>query len=156
MSSSVGGGPDLAKVADGGAAVGHAVRNSRAVEGLARAGLVTRGVVYLVVALLTVQVAVGKPAKTDNQNGAIQEIASRPFGRVMLIALAFGFGSYALWRFSVAAVGPAGDRPQRGGRPPVHTTRGCSPRSAHDAGVPFPERIGRRSRIRLRSFAQRG
>ncbi len=110
------GGPDIAKVAAGGATVAHAVRNSRAVEGLARAGLFTRGVVYLVVALLTVQVAVGKPAKVDDQNGTIQEIASQPFGRVVLILLAFGFGSYALWRFSVAAAGAPGEHSQTAGK----------------------------------------
>jgi hypothetical protein len=111
----VSGGRDVTKIAAGGATVVHAVRNSRAVEGLARAGLFARGVVYLVVALLTVQVAVGKPAKTDDQNGAIQEIAAQPFGRVVLIALAFGFGSYALWRFSVAAAG-AGDQSETAGK----------------------------------------
>jgi len=78
-------------------------------ERLARAGLVARGVVYLVVGLLALQIARGHEEEADKQ-GAMQAVVRQPFGRVLVLALAIGFGGYALWRFIEAAVGPAGER----------------------------------------------
>jgi hypothetical protein len=83
--------------------------NSRAVQAMARGGLAARGLTYLIIALIAAQIAVGKSAQTADQHGAIEEVASRPFGRLLLIVLALGFAAYALWRLSVAAVGsPSG------------------------------------------------
>jgi hypothetical protein len=82
--------------------------NSRAVEAMARGGLAARGLTYLIIASIAVQIAVGKPAQSADQNGAIEDIAAQPFGRFLLIALALGFAAYALWRWSVAAVGGPG------------------------------------------------
>ena len=75
-------------------------------ERLARAGLAARGLLYLVVAVLAVQIARGhRDARADKQ-GALQAVVRQPFGRVLVLLLAVGFAGYAIWRFVEAAVGP--------------------------------------------------
>jgi hypothetical protein len=82
--------------------------DSRAVEALARGGLAARGLTYLIIASIAAQIAAGRPTQSADQHGAIEDVASQPFGRVLLIALALGFAAYALWRWSVAIVGSGG------------------------------------------------
>jgi hypothetical protein len=91
-------------VADGATLIRSAA-NSRAVEALARVGLAARGLTYLIIASIAAQIAVGRATQSADQHGAIEDVASKPFGRVMLIVLALGFAAYALWRWSVALVG---------------------------------------------------
>jgi hypothetical protein len=92
-------------VAGGPAVVAHAARNGRAVAVMARLGLAARGFTYLIIALIAGQIAVGGTSQSADQHGAIEEVASKPFGGVLLIALAVGFAAYACWRWSVAAFG---------------------------------------------------
>lgn len=82
--------------------------NSRAVEVLARGGLAARGLTYLIVAGIAAQIAVGTASQSADQNGAIEDVATKPFGRLLLIVMAVGFAGYALWRWSAAASGAAG------------------------------------------------
>jgi hypothetical protein len=100
--------PFGASLATGGSAVAHAAENSRAVEVMARVGLAARGFTYLIIALIAAQVAVGGTTQSADQHGAIEDVASKPFGGVLLIALAVGFAAYTCWRWSVAAVGGHG------------------------------------------------
>ncbi|MGI9023764.1 MAG: DUF1206 domain-containing protein [Acidimicrobiales bacterium] len=78
-------------------------------EGLARAGLATRGVLYLVVAALAVQVARGEGDERADKQGVLQAVVRQPLGRVLLLVMAIGLGGYALWRFVEAIVGPDDD-----------------------------------------------
>ena len=75
-------------------------------ERLARAGLVARGWLYVVVALLAVQVALGDHEERADKQGAMQAVIRQPFGKVLVLGLAIGFAGYALWRFVEAGVGP--------------------------------------------------
>jgi len=75
-------------------------------ENLARAGLATRGVLYVVVAILAVQVATGHGGERADKQGALQAVLQQPLGRLLLLVLAVGLGGYALWRFVEAIVGP--------------------------------------------------
>ncbi|HJV09301.1 MAG TPA: DUF1206 domain-containing protein [Acidimicrobiales bacterium] len=76
---------------------------------LARAGLVARGLLYVVVAVLATQVAAGHDEVRTDKQGALQAVVRQPFGRLLVLLLAVGFGGYAAWRFVEAAVGPAGE-----------------------------------------------
>jgi hypothetical protein len=80
-------------------------RNGRAVAALARTGLAARGFTYLIIASVAAQIALGGTRQSADQHGAIEDVASKPFGRVLLIAMGIGFAAYALWRWSVAAFG---------------------------------------------------
>lgn len=117
--------PSVGSLVSGGSAAAHAARNSGAVEALARMGLAARGLTYLVIALIAGQIAFGATAQSADQHGALEDIAARPFGRVLLIAMAIGFAAYALWRWSVAVLGGTGaETLGQGGCP--------TPRSAGD------------------------
>ncbi|MDQ3721768.1 MAG: DUF1206 domain-containing protein [Actinomycetota bacterium] len=60
---------------------------------------------YGIIGVLALQLAVGAGGKTTTQRGAMLEIAERPFGRALLIAMIIGLASYALWRLVRAGIG---------------------------------------------------
>jgi hypothetical protein len=78
--------------------------DSKPVEGMARFGLCGRGLVYLVVGLIALQVAFGHHGRAD-KNGALAAIRDKPLGGVLLVALAVAFTGYAGWRLLQAATG---------------------------------------------------
>src|SRR4051812_1567606 len=78
--------------------------DSTTVTWLARLGLFSRGVIWLVVGLLAVQVALGDHTQAD-KNGALRTIADKPLGEGLLVLLAVGFLGYASWRLLEGAVG---------------------------------------------------
>ena len=84
---------------------GEAVASRREFAWFARYGLVARGVSYGIIGMLAFQLAVGSGGKTTTQRGALLEIAERPFGRALLIAMIIGLASYAIWRLLRAGIG---------------------------------------------------
>ncbi|GGM07243.1 membrane protein [Streptomyces fumigatiscleroticus] len=85
--------------------------NGSAAEAAARAGFTARGVIYLLVGVLALQIAFGDGKREADRSGALTEIAEKPFGAVLLWALGLGLVGMALWRLSEAlfgAVGPEG------------------------------------------------
>ena len=74
-------------------------------QGLARAGLVAKGITYAIVAALACQVAFDAGGKLEDRPGALQAVAESTLGRVLLGALAVGLGGYALWCFAQAYLG---------------------------------------------------
>jgi hypothetical protein len=91
---------DVKRAADGAASSAWA-------EGLARAGLVAKGLTYCIVAALAINVAVGGGGQLEDRPGALQEIAQSSFGRILLAGLAVGLAGYAIWRFAQALLGSA-------------------------------------------------
>jgi hypothetical protein len=87
---------------------GRQVSNSTPFRALARAGLVARGVIYILVGFLAVQIAFGKNSKEADRQGALQTVANTPGGTVLLWLLAVGLAGMALWRFSEAIYGQVG------------------------------------------------
>ena len=78
----------------------------------ARGGLVARGAIYLVVAVLAFQVARGHAHDRMDKQGALQAVVHQPLGGLLVVALAVGFAGYAAWRLVEAVTGPTdeGDR----------------------------------------------
>ncbi|WP_338894491.1 DUF1206 domain-containing protein [Streptomyces sp. TG1A-60] len=94
---------------------GRAARGS-ATEGAARAGLTARGVIYLLVGSLALQIALRGSSEQADRQGALAEIAEKPLGSVLLWALGIGLVGMALWRLSEAvsgAAGPDGRKPTK-------------------------------------------
>lgn len=90
---------------------------SRYLEMLARAGLAARGVLYLVIGVLALEVAFGGSRHQADQSGAIRTVAATPFGAVLLWLLAAGFTGLALWRLAESlSGGPGTGRQQAGSR----------------------------------------
>jgi hypothetical protein len=72
---------------------------------LGRVGLGARGVLYVLLAYLAIEVAFGQPNSGADKQGALQTVARQPFGHALLVVLAVGFGAYALWQLTMAAWG---------------------------------------------------
>ncbi|GAB2863552.1 DUF1206 domain-containing protein [Actinoallomurus bryophytorum] len=90
-------------------AAGNGVSASSAFRALGRAGLAARGVIYILVGALAVQIAFGKSGgKEADRQGALQTVAGTPGGTILLWLLAIGLAGMALWRFSEAVWGQAG------------------------------------------------
>jgi hypothetical protein len=87
---------------------GHKLGQSRGFCWFARFGIAARGIVYVVVGVLAVQVAAGAGGKTTDQQGALNTIAEQPAGTVLLALVAIGLLGYASWRLLRAALGGSG------------------------------------------------
>jgi multisubunit Na+/H+ antiporter MnhC subunit len=68
-----------------------------------RFGVAGLGVVYLLVAWLAAQVALGGSDKSADNTGALKELAENSFGTVLLAVLAVAFAAYAVWQVIQAA-----------------------------------------------------
>lgn len=85
-------------------------RHSRTLDLAARVGLAGRGLVYLLIGVLALQVAFGLSRARTDRSGALGEIRDKPFGSVVLVILVLGFLGYAIWRLLDGAVGEQGER----------------------------------------------
>jgi hypothetical protein len=77
----------------------------RVVDVLGRIGLVGYGVVHLVVAWLSLEVAFGVPDAPPDAAGAVGTIARTPGGVSALVVAAIGLIAFALWQVTAAAIG---------------------------------------------------
>jgi hypothetical protein len=85
------------------------VSDSPAAHALARAGLIARGIIYILIGWVAILVALGQSSRQADQQGALQLLAAKPYGLVSLWLLGIGFAAYALWRLSEAAFGVTGE-----------------------------------------------
>lgn len=93
--------------------VGEAAR-SPWVERLGRAGLIAKGVLYATMGVIALQVALGQRSDAEDQQGALRELATAPFGTVLLLILAIGLAGYAVWRLVQAALDEGDDEGAKG------------------------------------------
>jgi hypothetical protein len=75
---------------------------------LARAGLAARGVMYMIIGWIAVEVAFGHSRQQADRTGALHSVSSTPAGGVLLWLLVIGFIGMALWRLSEAVYGAPG------------------------------------------------
>lgn len=85
------------------------------IAGMTRFGYVIRGVLYIVVGLLSVQLALGLGGRTADKDTAIGAIAGQPFGQALLVLVAIGLVGYSLWGFIRAILDPLGKGTSPGG-----------------------------------------
>ncbi|MFD3547110.1 DUF1206 domain-containing protein [Streptomyces sp. NPDC058655] len=74
----------------------------------ARTGLVARGVLYVLVGVLAVRIAFGEGGQEADRQGALQELAGKPFGSALVWAVGIGLVCMMLWRLSEAVFGATG------------------------------------------------
>lgn len=82
--------------------------NSSAMDAAARWGFGARGVIYLLIGVLALQIAFGAGGAQADRGGALAEIAGKPMGSILLWALGAGMAGMALWRLSEALFGATG------------------------------------------------
>jgi hypothetical protein len=79
------------------------------VRAVGRIGIASRGVIYLLLAYLTFDIARHGVAPTQTSStGALQELEARAGGKLLLVVLAIGLGCYAAWRLFDAVTGANG------------------------------------------------
>jgi hypothetical protein len=88
--------------------VGQEAHRNDWVEHGARFGLVAYGVVYLMIAWLAGQLAVGNHSGKPSPQGALAQLADRPLGTVLLWAVAIGLFVLVVWRVLEAIGGHSG------------------------------------------------
>jgi len=82
------------------------VGDSKALEVLARVGLVAYGVVHLLLGWLALQIAWGLSGRESaDTSGAMKTLADQPFGQVLLWLVAVGLAALALWQASAVIWG---------------------------------------------------
>jgi Domain of Unknown Function (DUF1206) len=86
------------------------------VEWGARLGYGASGVLHLLLAYLTVQIALGG-GQEASQSGALATLAEEPLGQVLLWVIAVGFALLALWQLTeLVARHDASDKAKAGGK----------------------------------------
>jgi hypothetical protein len=70
-----------------------------------RFGMVTYGIVHLVIAWLAVQLALGQHQQNASQKGAMQTLAHQSYGTLLLWLIAVGMALLTLWRVLEVFVG---------------------------------------------------
>jgi Flp pilus assembly pilin Flp len=68
-------------------------------EKFARFGIISKGIVYCLVGVLTAMAAFGLKGKTANKGDAFELIYNQPYGRLLLFLVAAGMIGYVTWRF---------------------------------------------------------
>lgn len=85
---------------------GQKAEYSRIMEALTRIGYGVRGLIYITMGLLAVQVALGKGGALANPQGAIVAIGKQPAGMFLLWIVLLGLVSYSLWGVVRAVMDP--------------------------------------------------
>lgn len=87
-----------------------ALRGSRPIAMIARAGYAAKGVTYGLVGILAAKAAFSTGGSTGGSKSAISTLAGEGvFGQVLLWAIAIGLAAYALWNFIRCAINPEDD-----------------------------------------------
>ncbi|MEO5710621.1 MAG: DUF1206 domain-containing protein [Nocardioidaceae bacterium] len=84
---------------------GRRADDSEWMDRAVQVGLVSYGVVHLVLAWLTLQLVFGGGGGSASNQGAVQQLAQNGFGRFMLWVAAFGFVALVVWQALEAALG---------------------------------------------------
>ncbi len=90
--------------------VARSASGNPVLEGLARAGYATSGLLHLLIAWIALRVAFGGGDEGNaDQSGALATLASTPFGVFLLWAMVAGLAGLAIWQVVTALVPTGGD-----------------------------------------------
>lgn len=85
--------------------VGRRTDDSDLLDHAVRVGLVSYGVVHLLIAWLAVQLAFGDRSGKASSSGALHQLAQNSLGQILLYVVAAGFAALVVWQALEAAVG---------------------------------------------------
>lgn len=71
-----------------------------------RVGFAAKGVLYILIGALAINVALNGGGQPEDKSGALATVAEQPLGIVLLSAMLAGLGGYALWRLFEGIVWP--------------------------------------------------
>lgn len=81
------------------------VRQSRTYDVAITVGLIAYGVVHLLISWVALQLAWGKSSQEASQQGALEELAGKPLGGVLLWTIAVGLFALVVWKALELAYG---------------------------------------------------
>lgn len=96
----------LEKAKNGGKSAAKKAANSPWTARLIRLGYAVRGLLYLLMGVLAVEVALGAGGQLTDKQGAIAAVGSQPFGKILLVIIAVGLAGYSIWGFIRAFLDP--------------------------------------------------
>jgi hypothetical protein len=85
--------------------LGRKADDSTLLDHAVRVGLVSYGLVHLIIAFIAGQLALGTTSSSASTDGALRQLAQAPLGGVMLCAVAAGFAALVVWQLIEAATG---------------------------------------------------
>ncbi|GAA3606491.1 DUF1206 domain-containing protein [Kineosporia mesophila] len=83
--------------------------NSKWLKRLGQVGVAAIGIVYLLLAWISLQVAWGGSSENADNTGALQKVAEKPFGEALLIIMGIGLIGFAVWQLLLSIIGPPSD-----------------------------------------------
>lgn len=84
--------------------------NSSWLEHLTRGGLIGYGIIHLLFAWLILQIAFGGSSTDGDQSGALHNLAEKPYGTFLIVAIIVGLVAMTIWQLLEAAVGHRAER----------------------------------------------
>jgi len=75
-----------------------------AIERLARVGFLVKGLLYIVIGALALQVATRAGGRVTGTRGALVTVLRQPFGHTLVLVVALGLVGYAAWRILTETV----------------------------------------------------
>jgi hypothetical protein len=95
---------------------GRQAARSRYLAILARIGLAARGLMYILIGWIAIDVAVSHSGKKADSSGALRLVGGSSVGKVVLWLLVVGFVGLALWRLTEAIYGAPGPDGHKAGK----------------------------------------
>lgn len=84
---------------------GRKADDSTTLDHAVRVGLISYGVVHLLIAWLAIQLAIGDSEGSASKSGALHELAAQPFGGILMWVVGLGFFALVLWQLIEALLG---------------------------------------------------
>jgi len=79
------------------------------IEKIRKAGIITKGVLYAMVGILTLMAAINAGGQIAGKNAVINYLQNQTFGQILVVILSIGLIFYALWRLSSAFLDTKGE-----------------------------------------------
>jgi hypothetical protein len=84
--------------------LGHRANNSEWTDRAVKVGMVAYGIVHLTIAWLGIQLSLGKHSGSASRNGALNQLAQQPFGKLVVWVVAIGMFALVVWKLLEAFV----------------------------------------------------
>ena len=99
----------MGDIVDSASNAGREAKSSKWMDYAVRFGLITYGVVHLLIAWLSIQLALGDRKESVSGTGALSELVTQPFGRTMVWLVAAGMALLVVWRLLELVAGHRGE-----------------------------------------------
>lgn len=80
--------------------------SEQVIERIKQAGLITKGLVYILIGGLTAFAAIGLGGQTSGRSEVTDFVQNQPFGLILLAVIALGLLAYSIWRLYQAYADP--------------------------------------------------